>query len=114
LFALKNRNAIDFSKKTNVYSYAITCFEIVIGCLPFEGKLEACRASDDLIIEGQRPKLPSDLDLTLKDLIERCWNPIPNERPSFSKIVEVLESSYICIIERYFPTLLYIIWTPYG
>jgi len=28
----------------------------------------------------------------LKDLIERCWNPIPNERPSFSEIIEVLDS----------------------
>jgi len=54
--------------------------------------LEACRASNDLVIEGRRPKLPSDLDVTLKDLIESCWNPIPSERPSFSKIIEVLAS----------------------
>jgi len=89
LLALKNRSVIDFSEKVDVYSYGMTCFEIVIGCLPFEGELEACQASYDLVIGGWRPKLPNDLDGTLKDLIERCWNPIPNERPSFSKILQV-------------------------
>lgn len=40
LLALKNRSAIDFSKKVDVYSYIMTCFEIVIGHLPFEGEVE--------------------------------------------------------------------------
>jgi len=92
LLALKNKSAINVSNKVDVYSYAMICFEIVTNCLPFEGELEACRPSNDLIIERWRPKLPSDLDVTLKDLIVRCWNPIPNGRPSFSKIVEVLFS----------------------
>jgi len=83
---------IDFVEKVDVYSYGMTCFEIVTGRLPFEGELEACGASNDLVIAGQRPKLPSALDVTLKDLIERCWNPIPNERPSFLEIIEVFDT----------------------
>jgi len=92
LLALKNGSSIDFSEKVDVYSYGMTCFEVVTSCLPFEGELEACRISIDLIIEGQRPKLPSDLDVTWKDLIEKCWNPIPNERPSFSEIFQVFSA----------------------
>lgn len=77
---------IDFSKKVNVYNYGMTCFEIVFGHLPFEGELEPCRASYDLVMEGQRPKLPSDLEETLKHLIKKCWNSNPTQRPTFLEI----------------------------
>jgi len=56
--------------------------------LPFEGKLKAGRASYDLVIGGRRPKLPNDMDESLKDLIERCWHPTPSQRPTFREIVD--------------------------
>jgi serine/threonine protein kinase len=92
LLASLDGSAVDFSEKGDVYAFGMTCFEIVTGRLPFEGELEPWRrAHKVLVIKGRRPKLPSDLDVALKNLIERCWNPIPNERPSFSEILEVLK-----------------------
>ena len=88
LLASKNNTAPNFTEKADVYSYGMTCFEVVTGRGPFEVELKLTSFSKvrDLVIDGRRPQLPSDLDLRLKDLIERCWNPIPSERPTFAEI----------------------------
>jgi serine/threonine protein kinase len=70
--------------KSDVYSYAITCYEILSGRLPFEGVrlsqlLEKVRA-------GLRPSLPNSLPTSLSSLIECCWDGDVRRRPSFSTI----------------------------
>jgi len=64
-------------KKVDVYSYSMTCFEIVTGLIPFNGELENTRDDCQLVIEDRRPHLPSDLDDAMKDLITKCWEPNP-------------------------------------
>lgn len=53
------KSKIVFTKKSDVYSYGMTCFETVTGCIPFENYIrvrftEGC----DLVLNGERPKLP--------------------------------------------------------
>lgn len=67
----------------------MTRFEIVIGHYPFEDELEQSRESFDLVIKGQRPKLPSDLDARLIDFIQKCGNPNPNQWPTFIEIYDI-------------------------
>ena len=40
---------------------------------------------------NERPPLPADCLLEFKRLIEYCWHPDPNQRPSCSEVVAVLE-----------------------
>jgi serine/threonine protein kinase len=91
LQAVKSRNIQPelFTKSADVYSYGMTCYEIVTGRLPFE--LEDLRATDyDVVIRGERPKLPSDIKPWMRDLITRCWHPNPLERPTFEIIMGMI------------------------
>lgn len=80
-----------FTEKSDVYSFSITCYEILTGCMPFEG---LGRSDYNVVIEGQRPKLPEDIDPVLEALLNRCWNAEPSERPSFEEIYNCLKSIY--------------------
>ncbi|CAM6045642.1 unnamed protein product [Sphagnum compactum] len=70
--------------KTDVYSFAITCSEILTGRVPFEH----IRRSDlrAFVKEGMRPTLPASLPTSLSSLIECCWDTDARRRPPFSEI----------------------------
>ncbi|CAK9269023.1 unnamed protein product [Sphagnum jensenii] len=70
--------------KSDVYSYAITCYEILSGRRPFEG----LRLTEVLekVTAGLRPSLPNSLPTSLSSLIECCWDADVRRRPSFSRI----------------------------
>ncbi|CAK9201132.1 unnamed protein product [Sphagnum troendelagicum] len=70
--------------KTDVYSFAITCSEILTGRVPF-GSIPRTeiRARTQA---GMRPTLPASLPTSLSFLIERCWDPDASMRPPFLEI----------------------------
>jgi serine/threonine protein kinase len=73
-------------KKTDVYSFAMTCYEIVTGKAPFQGEdVDAQR-----VMQGCRPTLPARLSSDLQKLITKCWDNDPAKRPDFSTICKVL------------------------
>jgi serine/threonine protein kinase len=70
--------------KSDVYSYAMTCYEILSGLTPFEQIPRAKLA--EKVREGLRPSLPKSLPTSLSSLIECCWDGDARRRPSFSRI----------------------------
>jgi serine/threonine protein kinase len=95
LEALENYGGVtvtnDLLKQADVYSFAMTCYEIVTGNLPYQNI-----QGDELtkmIKEGQRPELPEDLKQSgLRGLIESCWANHPNSRPVFEHICAFLDT----------------------
>lgn len=72
-----------FTSKVDVYSYGMTCYEIVTGHMPFED----LPAQDyDYVLNGHRPELSNDIDPLVREIITRCWHPDPSYRPSFKTI----------------------------
>jgi serine/threonine protein kinase len=62
---LKNKvltSELVFTEKCDVYSYGMTCYELVSGHVPFEDY--ECRPQEgrDLVLKGKRPELPPSLD----------------------------------------------------
>ncbi|KAG0622116.1 hypothetical protein M758_3G073300 [Ceratodon purpureus] len=88
----------DKSKKpdlmaADVYSFAMTCCEILTGKLPFEDEISEGKLrfnEYNKVVEGLRPELPCNLDGTLMELIKSCWAHDPNDRPRFENICERL------------------------
>ncbi|KAG0569076.1 hypothetical protein KC19_6G063900 [Ceratodon purpureus] len=89
LIALKNKEfgPKTWTRKGDVYSYAMTCYEVITGFIPFED----VNINVNDVISGARPSwhnIEDDIDDDILNLVSRCWHPIPLERPSFKEIVD--------------------------
>jgi serine/threonine protein kinase len=84
----KNLASDDQLQKADVYSFGMTCYEVVTGNLPFQD-IRGDRL-EKMILAGERPPLPADLSEELKLLIQKCWHPKPHERPTFEGLCYVL------------------------
>ncbi|CAK9259951.1 unnamed protein product [Sphagnum jensenii] len=85
LFGEPDPNECRYPFKADVYSYAITCFEILTAKFPFEDTASNTEVRRK-VKAGERPVLPVTLPMFLSSLIERCWDAEANRRPSFSEI----------------------------
>lgn len=83
----------DLMKVTDVYSFAMTSYEVLTGGVPLADEVVegGHYAKIEAVIAGLRPTLPDDLNPDLKQLIVECWNGEPEKRPTFSTICQKLE-----------------------
>ncbi|CAL9083376.1 unnamed protein product [Musa textilis] len=78
------------TEKADVYSFAMICFELLTGKVPFEDNhLQGDKMSKN-IRAGERPLFPSQSPKYLVTLTRRCWHSDPSQRPSFSSVCRVL------------------------
>lgn len=80
----------NYSNKVDVYSFAITLFEIITQQSAYT-VLTDSRDFFQQIINGTRPEISKIENTTIKDLIIKCWDADPTERPSFADIVERIQ-----------------------
>jgi serine/threonine protein kinase len=78
-----------YTSKADVYSYGMTCYEVLTGLIPFDGHP---RADYSLVLSGNRPQLPTYVSDDVADLITRCWHQEPEQRPEFLDICHKLRS----------------------
>ncbi|KAG0554999.1 hypothetical protein KC19_12G136000 [Ceratodon purpureus] len=81
------RNIEIWTEKVDVYSYAMTCYEVLTGHIPFDGYV---KSDWKRVIDGERPHLPEYIDLKLRVLVQKCWHKDSLKRPSFEAIVDML------------------------
>jgi serine/threonine protein kinase len=74
--------------KADVWSFAMTCSEILSQTTPF-GSLEQIKDIVERIKGFERPQLPMNCE-ELTRLIEKCWMEDPLQRPTFPEICENL------------------------
>ncbi|KAG0576985.1 hypothetical protein KC19_5G123400 [Ceratodon purpureus] len=98
LLAVKNHTITPdlFTEKSDVYSYGMTCYEILTGCIPFD---EVSSSNYDVVLGGARPALPSHLELPryswIRKMLKRCWHADPLQRPTFKEICLLIERKRI-------------------
>ena len=73
-----------YPHKCDVYSFAMVCYEILTGDIPFPNFFPS--DVKKMVKKGQRPILPNHCPNKLKDLIHKCWHQDPTKRPSFDVI----------------------------
>lgn len=88
--ALEIENVLQYPFKGDIYSFTILLYKILTGDYCFHDVMAPNKLKEK-VMKGERPYLPHYCPNKLKALIEKCWNPIPNERPSFAAIYSELK-----------------------
>jgi len=81
------RGITTYDGKVDVYSYGLVLFEMISGKIPFE-KLDSVTAAARAAYEDLRPAIDEAWPPLVRSLICRCWAANPDERPTFSDILD--------------------------
>ena len=81
----------EYSVYSDIFAFGVLIWEIASrSSKPFEG-LEWFEIGTE-IKRNNRPTIPNDCPIEIKNLIERCWNQDPKQRPPIEQIIEYLEN----------------------
>jgi len=80
-----------YSEKADTYSYGVVLWECVSGKKPFED-VNPLRVISMVAHESFKLPIPETCPEKVKELIQLCFSEDPENRPTFSHIVEVLDN----------------------
>nr|GMC48407.1 serine/threonine-protein kinase STY46-like isoform X1 [Ipomoea batatas] len=87
--AQKVINHQPYDQKADVFSFAIVLWELVTAKVPYDSMTPLQAALG--VRQGLRPELPNNAHPKLLEMMQRCWEAVPGNRPSFSEIKAELE-----------------------
>ena len=90
-FPERSEKAFRVSKRADVFSWALTCSEVLTGNPPYAGGPQSLihyRKTK----KKERPELPPSLPEHLTSLLVECWSTNPKARPNFAQIVSRLRT----------------------
>ena len=74
-----------YSPKSDVYAYGVTCTEILTRDEPYPGAAPV-NVAVAVIRDGLRPAIPDWCPQMLQELIWRCLDAMPDPRPSMKQV----------------------------
>ncbi|KAF0720691.1 Aste57867_116 [Aphanomyces stellatus] len=82
-----------YTEKADVFSFGVVCWETVTHACPYDG-LSQIQAALGVLNHNLRPTIPTDCPPFLKRLMTLCWGPVPEKRPTFAHIIDMLQSHH--------------------
>jgi serine/threonine protein kinase len=92
--------SVEFSTKTDVWSYGVVVWEIMTRSSPFPG-VDLFVAAHKIAHEGLRLPIPVTSPSKFRNLMLACWADDPSARPSFNEIHHVILAEIEAEIETY-------------
>ncbi|XP_058101303.1 uncharacterized protein LOC131245697 [Magnolia sinica] len=86
---LLNGSSSRVSEKVDVFSFGIAIWEILTGEEPY-ANMHCGAIIGGIVNNNLRPQIPKRCDPKWRKLMEDCWSPDPEARPSFSDITSRL------------------------
>ncbi|RIA95214.1 kinase-like domain-containing protein [Glomus cerebriforme] len=77
----------EFTKAADIYGFGMLMSEIISGEVPFIDRDYDLHLAFD-ICEGKRPLIPEYAPEPYADLMKRCWDPDPTNRPTAYELLE--------------------------
>jgi hypothetical protein len=69
-------------------------YELATNTIPYQHIQNQLQIYDEVIMNKKTPPFPEGkIDPTLLNLMNQCWNWDPQQRPSFSQIVQTLRNT---------------------
>ncbi|MCD7460415.1 hypothetical protein HAX54_043510 [Datura stramonium] len=93
---LLNGNSSRVSEKVDVFSFGITMWEILTGEEPY-ANLHCGAIIGGIVNNTLRPPVPQRCDPEWGKLMEECWSPDPEARPSFTEITNRLRAMSLAL-----------------
>ena len=83
-------NKNEFNEKCDIYSFGIVIYEFITRSIPFHN-LNQFQIINS-IKKGKRPEISNNLsiDQNLINLMKKCWNQNPSNRPNFESIIKII------------------------
>ena len=82
-------NGKQYTSATDIYSFAMIMYEIFTGLPPYHDIAHE-EALAVWICQGVRPKFKIKIPQLLEDLIKRCWDADPTQRPTAEELKKIL------------------------
>ncbi|KAF9790923.1 kinase-like domain-containing protein [Thelephora terrestris] len=86
-FGMKTSRPTEFS---DCYSLGMVIYETISGNLPFHEDTDLTVFVK--VLKGERPRREAGFTTSLWEMLERCWMPQPNHRPSVEDVLRCLET----------------------
>lgn len=81
------RSDSTYGTAVDVYAYGMLVFQLLMGELPFS-QVPSDITFAQMILAGQRPAIREQVPLPFRELITACWDPDPDQRPTFQDILD--------------------------
>jgi len=86
LRASRDGTKVEWSAAVDVYGFGMVCYQLLTGKYPFQGHP---KSDYDLVLSGKRPDV-SDEPPWMRELLHRCWDEDPHQRPGWDEILQIL------------------------
>ncbi|CAG8676503.1 45281_t:CDS:2 [Gigaspora margarita] len=80
---------LDYSDKSDIYSFSIIMWELCSGMKPFCNTAHNLELAKNLC-EGNRPPIPDETPQLYSDLMKQCWDSDPGNRPDVADILDTV------------------------
>jgi serine/threonine protein kinase len=81
-----------YDEKSDVYSFGIVLWELYTRKIPYRKLgLNPSHLVVKVVKEALRPGRPSHCPPAYVQLMEKCWHPVAERRPTFSQVLKILE-----------------------
>lgn len=78
-------NGEQYTNAVDVYAYGVLLYQLLTLKIPFDGKITTI-ALGKKICSGERPEIPDTCPPFYAEIIQKCWEQDPQDRPTFEQI----------------------------